>query len=1154
MYYDNGKLCFSPSDLNTFLDSEFASWMTRFATDCKHQDRELKLSLKSVGLPGHLVAAEDVETEDDQSIQKHGQAHEAAWLDTLKASKTKVVSIDSKSRSEAEKLTLEAMKSGAEVIYQAYLRHGSFAGYADFLYRTPGKSRLGDWHYEVADTKLARSTKAYFLLQLCCYSDLLEKIQGVRPARIRVVLGTGEEKFFPTDGFFHYYQSLRRLFEQTQVEFDPKQVPHPFKSFEYGRWSGVAENILEQLDHLSLVARTTRHQVKKLTDAGINARTELANFKGKKPVAIDEAVFDRLRTQAKLQLKAKPGQPPPFTVVPPPTETPRRGLAILPPPSKLDVFFDIEGYPHAEGGLEYLLGVTTLEKDKFVFADWWAHDHAEERLAFEQFVDWAFKRWKKDPGMHIYHYAAYETTALKRLAQTYATREHEIDEFLRHHVFVDIYTVVRQGLIVGTPSYSLKDIEHLYRPERKTDVKTAAGSVVAYEKWLDSGQSGDWKQSDILREIRDYNRDDCDSLAQCCQWLWTQQAARGVAYVEPEAPSEDEAPADKPKHFSKVLAEQILSELGPDPTAWNKKEKLQGLRAHLLEFHWREAKPIWWRMFNWSGMTEEELAEEFECLAGLRRTTRPPKADGRRLLVEYAFDPDQATKLGQDSKCLLAENLRFKTTIAEFDPINGRLWLPASSKNPMPDKLNLLPDEYVRPDPIPLAIFRYVDASMNGEKISRAVDDFLTRHPPRISGRAAGSPVIDETTNLTAAVTDAVVNLDRSTLCIQGPPGTGKSHTSAHAIAELVRRGKCVGVMANSHKAILNLLRKVDEVLAEKGIAERVVKIGGDEHDQLLMGTRIIFEAGGKAIEAYAGKPGVVGATAWAFSREAIEQDFDYLFVDEAGQVSLANLVAAGLSTKNLVLVGDQMQLSQPIQGAHPGESGQSGFDYLLQGKATIPPEFGVFLDTSYRMHPSICGFISDAVYDGRLKAHTKTKKHRVDVDGLKLLQKPSGIVFLPVEHELNSQSSEEEAEVVHRLVKNLLGRNAVGKEGEKIVLGPEHMLIVAPFNLQVRELKMKLGDLFRIASVDKFQGQEAPVVIVSMCSSSLDDCPRGADFLLSPNRLNVAVSRAQCLAIVVGSPKLAAARCKTVEQMKLVNLFCWLMHHADSVSSSRSG
>jgi uncharacterized protein len=508
VYYDNDKLCFSPSDLNTFLDSEFASWMTRFATDCGHKKLELKLSLESLALPGHLIAAEDKVTEDDLSIQQHGRAHEAAWLDTLKSTGAKIVTIDTTSRSEAQELTMDAMKSGADVIYQAYLRHGSFAGYADFLYRAPGESLLGGWHYEVADTKLARSTKAYFLLQLCCYSDLLEQIQGVRPSRIRVILGTDEEKFFSTNCFFHYYRSLRRAFEQFQCEFDPNQIPHPFNSFGYGRWSGVAEQILQQLDHLSLVARTTRHQVKKLTDAGITTRTKLAYYEGKKPVAIDDAVFDRLRTQAKLQLEAQPGQTPPFRIVRAPVETPRRGLAILPPSSALDVFFDIEGYPHAEGGLEYLLGVTTVESGNFDFKDWWAHDHAEERLAFEKFVDWTFKRWKKDPGMHIYHYAAYETTALKRLAQAYATREHEVDEFLRNHVFVDIYTVVRQGLIVGTPSYSLKDIEHLYRPERKTDVKTAAGSVVAYEKWLDSGQPKDWTQSKILGEIRDYNRDD----------------------------------------------------------------------------------------------------------------------------------------------------------------------------------------------------------------------------------------------------------------------------------------------------------------------------------------------------------------------------------------------------------------------------------------------------------------------------------------------------------------------------------------------------------------------------------------------------------------------------------------------------------------------
>lgn len=1145
VYYDNGRRLYSPSDLNSFLDGEFASWMTRFSMDCRNAQREPKLSLRSLGTPGHLIAEPDEITEEDQSIQKHGQAHEAAWLEKLRSRYSEIEVIDSKSRTGAEQLTLAAMQSGAEIIYQAYLRHDAFAGYTDFLHRVPGSSRFGDWHYEVADTKLARSSKAYFLLQLCCYSDLLEQIQGVRPKGIRVVLGTGEEQYFPTDCFFHYYRTLRRSFERFQAEFDPKRVPHPFNSHDYGRWSGVAEQILERLDHLSLVARATRHQVRKLTDAGITSRTALATYKGSKPVAMDDAVFDRLRTQAKLQLEAKPGQPPPFTAVPPPVETPRRGLAVLPPPSALDVFFDIEGYPHAKGGLEYLLGVTTVESGKYVFTDWWAHDHAEERRAFEEFVDWAFSRWKRDPSMHIYHYAAYETTALKRLAQTFATREHEIDVFLRSHVFVDIYTVVRQGLIIGTPSYSLKDIERLYRAERSGDVRTAGGSVVAYEKWLDSGQPKDWRQSEILREIREYNRDDCESLAQCCQWLWQQQVESDVAYLPP--PPSDSGTDEKPKHASSVLAEQLLAALNPDPDVWTPEEKLAGLRAHLLQFHWRESKPVFWRMFNWAGMTDEELAEEFECLSGLVRTSHAPKTVGSRVWQEYAFDPDQATKLGEGSRCLLASDTQMRTTIEAFDPVAGRLWLSTSVKKPLPDRLSLMPDEYVRPDPIPAAILRYVEATTRGVQISRAVDDLLTRYPPRIKSHRRGQSVIEASTDLTDAVTQSVINLDRSTLCIQGPPGTGKTHASAHAIVELVRLGRCVGVMANSHKAILNLLRKVDEVMSEKGVSAPIVKIGGDGDDQLLVGTRIECEGPGNVIGRYTGTPGVIGATAWAFSREEIEQQFDYLFVDEAGQVSLANLVAAGLSAQNLVLVGDQMQLSQPIQGAHPGESGQSGIDYVLQGKATIPPELGVFLDTSYRLHPAICSFVSDAVYEGRLKSHPKTRKHSVDTTGSKLLAKRSGILYLPVEHELNSQSCEEEIELIEQLVRDLIGRPAVGKGGRKIVLSPEHLLIVAPFNLQVRELKLKLGDKFRIGSVDKFQGQEAPVVIVSMCSSSLDDCPRGADFLLSPNRLNVAASRAQCLAIVVGSPKLALARCRTVDQMKLVNLFCWLMHHASS-------
>jgi superfamily I DNA and/or RNA helicase len=289
-----------------------------------------------------------------------------------------------------------------------------------------------------------------------------------------------------------------------------------------------------------------------------------------------------------------------------------------------------------------------------------------------------------------------------------------------------------------------------------------------------------------------------------------------------------------------------------------------------------------------------------------------------------------------------------------------------------------------------------------------------------------------------------------------------------------------------------------------------------------------------------------VGGTAWVFSQPELEGQFDYLFIDEAGQVCLANAVAMGLSAKNLILVGDQMQLAQPVKGSHPGETGLSCLEYLLDKHPTVPAEMGVFLGVSYRMHSNICRFISDAVYEARLTSYADAERHRVKQgDSASHLSAETGIVWVPVDHCGCAQSSEEEVEAIRALAVDLLRRTVVDNKGVERPMKLDDILFVAPFNAQVRCLTKALPKGSRVGSVDRFQGQEAPVVIVSLCSSTLEESPRGADFLLSPNRLNVAISRAQALAIVVGSPELTRVRCKTVEEMRLVNLLCRSIHYA---------
>ena len=388
--------------------------------------------------------------------------------------------------------------------------------------------------------------------------------------------------------------------------------------------------------------------------------------------------------------------------------------------------------------------------------------------------------------------------------------------------------------------------------------------------------------------------------------------------------------------------------------------------------------------------------------------------------------------------------------------------------------------------------------------------------------------------------------MSESTLCIQGPPGTGKTYTAAAVIVELLRRGHRVGVTAQSHKVILNLMDDVLEAMARQGVSAPVYKVTGSDEEPLPQGSPI------QPIESRdtAGILGdgavLVGGTAWAFSREALGGRFDYLVVDEAGQFSLANAVAVGLSTRNLILVGDQMQLAQVTQGHHPGDTGRSCLEYFLDRQATIAGDRGVFLDESRRMHPDLCRFVSDAVYESRLGSIPETTRHRVlRAPDTTLVPKETGLAWVPVAHDDCTQSSEEECDAIDGIVDELLGRRVVDHTGIERPMTRDDILIVAPFNLQVRCLRERLPGI-RIGSVDKFQGQEAPVVIVSLCASTLDEAPRGASFLLSPNRLNVAVSRAQALAIVVGCPALLDVRVRSVPEMELVNLLCHLVEYAE--------
>ena len=293
----------------------------------------------------------------------------------------------------------------------------------------------------------------------------------------------------------------------------------------------------------------------------------------------------------------------------------------------------------------------------------------------------------------------------------------------------------------------------------------------------------------------------------------------------------------------------------------------------------------------------------------------------------------------------------------------------------------------------------------------------------------------------------------------------------------------------------------------------------------------------------------VVGGTAWLWSREEYFEAVDVLFVDEAGQMSLANVLAVSQAAKNLVLLGDPQQLEQPLKGSHPDGAAVSALEHLLGGAKTISSDKGLFLEKTWRLHPKLCDFTSEVFYEGRLHPREGLEKQRIE--GHPWLG-GSGLWFVPVHHEGNQNASAEEVECIAGLVASLVqaGVNWIDDKGRSRPLRLDDVLIVAPYNAQVSDLWKRIPNA-RVGTVDKFQGQQAPVVIYSLTTSSPEDAPRGMEFLYSLNRLNVATSRAQAVVIVVGSPRLLEPECRSPRQMQLANALCRYAEMAQVVETT---
>jgi predicted RecB family nuclease len=1073
----------------------------------------------------------DEASEGDKLIRRKGLEHERAYLQRLKNEGKSVVEIPTNaSNEERVRRTEEALKAGPDVIYQAALAEGDWAGFADFLVRTEQPSRLGSYSYEVIDTKLAKNAEVKHLIQLEIYSDLLGKRQDRIPDKTSLFLGSNEQEDFRVRDFDAYLRHAMRRLESFAESPPADSYPEPCAHCSHCRWRQTCSAQWKKDDHLTLVANISRSQSTRLQQAGIKTVAGLAALPPKAHIPdLHPLTLDRLRSQASLQdQKRQTGQNKLELLA---SES-GKGFARLPKPRAGDLFFDMEGDPLHPNGLEYLFGICFDNGDGLQFRPFWAHSHDEEKEKFGEFMAFVLGHMKSHPEAYIYHYNHYETTALKRLASRYGLFEHELDDLLRRLRFVDLYKVVREAIRVSEPSYSLKNLEVFYMEKRHEEVATAGDSIVVYNRWRETGNA------DLLRQIEDYNKVDCISTAKLREWLLTLRPANVEWFAGPivkTEPSGDEEKSPerlaREERFSNYR--QRLREAATD----GKKDFRTGL-IDLLEFHAREDKPHWWEHFDRRDRVEDEWLDDTECLAGLEQTGSPEKV--KRSLVHTFRYPPQDTKRKVGDNVVDVATLEKAGQIVAMDEAKRIVRIRASS--PLPENLSVGPGQPINTKVLREAVYRFADDAMTGGHKHAAVRDILKKALPRFCSRMAGEPIA-RGNDLLAATLDAAAELDESYLFIQGPPGAGKTHTSAHVIVELIRRGKKIGVAANSHKVIHNLLSKIEEMAASRKV--EFVGLKKSSSDESEFEGRLIQNCSKNddmSLDA-----DLLAGTAWLFADERFDRHLDYLFIDEAGQISVANVVAMGTSAKNIVLVGDQMQLGQPTRGIHPEEAGLSILEFLLGGRATVAPERGIFLDHTRRLHPSVCRFISDAFYDGRLAPDSANARRRLifdkPIDGIR----PDGIHFLPILHNGCSQKSEEEGKVVEENYLRLLGQTFEDVDGTRSAIEADDILVVSPYNVQVNYLTSILPDGARVGTVDKFQGQEAPIVLVSMATSDAECLPRNIDFLFSANRLNVAISRAQCLAIVVASPKLLETPCQTIEQLRLVNNFCKLAEYAES-------
>lgn len=1179
----DGTVMYSATDLLTWKGCGHASWLDAQALT----DSDLKDWL------AERAAAERARLADGgfpEPASVRGDEHEANVRNAMAAAGLQIVDVPRPGRgvslAEAARRTEKAMEEKADVVYQAALVDGRWFGYADFLVRVDGvPSRFGDYAYEVRDTKLARTASASALLQMAHYGSMLETLQKAPPPRLVVLLGNGTEFDWSYADAVPYLEELRRRFRAFH-DAPVETVAEPVEGCATCRWKDRCDDVWGPGDVLN-VHRLSRRQRALLKSAGVATIEALARDEAPRPEGMTEATFRRLQEQAKAQMGEEE-----FTLVRPQSRT--AGIAGTPAPHDLDIYFDLEGDPYAASPtLDYLWAYCDAEGTYFYR---WAHDQDEERRAFLWFLGELQRRDDLGGEWRVYHYNSYEVTAMERIAEAWPDAAEskrllaEVERLVTTR-FDDLYRRVEAGLRMKGENgrTSLKFVEKV-AGYRRDDVATTVGradeSIQAYEAYLRS--TDDAYRADLLEGLRQYNEHDVKATRAAHRWLHGLAGQLDDEHLTDEASEYDGPSADVLDRAERTAALQRelieaatdagdggtvpsgLSAVGATMLAemleWHRREFVVAYLDHLRLREWAsghadgdagepEVTPEW-SAVNGDAAPDTRIrrgTEHESCLVGVTyERTRPAVTNRKNEALVHEYSCSQGAwklKVGSDVTCVVpTEDGKFVTTaLVEHDPAAGTFAIKRRKRPPLGPFVATPFSERPEVWESLMRLGRAVLAD-DPDAASRTALDLLDRRPPLRPDEMTpvdGESAADRAVRLVGAMTGGV-------LPVQGPPGTGKTTAAARMVlAEVARAAAAgtvarIGVVANSHKVIDNLLEDVAEQAAERGVDLAIGHVGTDGQVAAAGVERI---PGGGALvswldgEASRGRPAIAGATKFGWSRIDAVGAVHLLLVDEAGQLTLADALAVAQASERIVALGDPQQLASPIQATHDAAVRLSLLEHLAQGEPVLPPDVGVFLDVTHRMHPDVCTVVGALAYEGELVASEAAAARMiaarddlpVRVDG-RLLSVAPGVTWLPVDGD-----EERQAAVVAELIAGLADAGVTVtdpkvEKGEPVRLSLDEVLVVAPHNAHVNRITAQVEGRIEVGTVDRFQGKQAHVVVFAMGQPAED--PGDVPFLYEINRLNVALSRARLTAIVVAHPDAVFPPVSAPEHLRLASRF----------------